>query len=194
MNSRVIRILKDEELTHHFRQFLESCLCAENYDFWREIEIYKTISSIASRKEKALYIYSTYLAMGAPDEINLDASSKTLIVDRLFPVTQIEVEEKEEGSSGIHESLLASSSPDAPPPPPPVPNASAMYPYDLFDGAQQEVIHLLQNDMYERFMKSPFYLNSNAVKRKGDINSSSPFLLTFTHRIFVLLWRAQKPS
>ncbi len=191
MSSRVIRILKDEELTHLFRQFLESCLCAENYDFWREIEQYKTISSIASRKEKALYIYSTYLAMGAPDEINLDASSKTQIVDRLFPITQIEVEEKEEGSSGIHESLLAS--PDAPPPPPPVPSASIMYPYDLFDGAQQEVIHLLQNDMYERFMKSPFYLNSNSVKRKGDSNSSSPFA-PHSLTIFMLLWRAQKSS
>jgi hypothetical protein len=40
---RLLNILKDEDASHAFMEFLDESKCAENLFFWKEVEKYKTL-------------------------------------------------------------------------------------------------------------------------------------------------------
>jgi hypothetical protein len=52
-----------------FRKFLNSTLAAENIQFWEEVEVYR---SSGGGVEQARRIFDTYVASGAPFQINID--------------------------------------------------------------------------------------------------------------------------
>ena len=65
-----------------FRGFLRSEFSDENIDFWLACEDYKNTRSEKKLKLKANKIYSEYVVIGSPNEVNLDVELRMYTVNR----------------------------------------------------------------------------------------------------------------
>ncbi|XP_062281165.1 regulator of G-protein signaling 14 isoform X1 [Scomber scombrus] len=73
------KLLEDSIGVHYFRAFLKSEVSEENILFWQDCEKFRNIpaTSIRKLKEKACFIYNTYLSENAPYSVNIDDTAKT---------------------------------------------------------------------------------------------------------------------
>ncbi len=67
-----------------FRGFLKTEFSDENIEFWIECEDYKFISKELKREAKAKKIYSDFVAIGAPREVNLDIEIRAHTAERIL--------------------------------------------------------------------------------------------------------------
>lgn len=66
-----------------FRQFLDSCLSAENYDFWEATEEYRKLTAVESRREKAREIFYHFIRPGSAEEINIDSEVRKRLIEKI---------------------------------------------------------------------------------------------------------------
>jgi hypothetical protein len=79
-------IFSTDILLEAFKAFLESRQCYENLAFWLDIQAFKflqTVDDITSITDRAQQLYARYIELGAPMEINIDASERKRIKDSL---------------------------------------------------------------------------------------------------------------
>lgn len=67
-----------------FRGFLKTEFSDENIEFWIECEDYKFINKELKREAKAKKIYSDFVAIGAPREVNLDIEIRAHTAEKIL--------------------------------------------------------------------------------------------------------------
>ncbi|XP_053180175.1 regulator of G-protein signaling 14 isoform X2 [Scomber japonicus] len=85
------KLLEDSIGVYYFRAFLRSEVSEENILFWQDCEKFRKIpaTSICKLKEKARFIYNTYLSENAPYSVNIDDTAKTEEKDLKEPTTDM---------------------------------------------------------------------------------------------------------
>lgn len=83
------KLLESSYGTALFRAFLQREYAEENLDFVIKVERYREISA-KKREREAWKMYRTYIAIGAPHELNLDILSRKArnVVNRVNPFLQ----------------------------------------------------------------------------------------------------------
>uniref|UniRef100_H2Z840 RGS domain-containing protein n=1 Tax=Ciona savignyi TaxID=51511 RepID=H2Z840_CIOSA len=76
------QFLTKKSRTALFRQFLKQEFSEENLDFWLAVESYKKLKGTKLAKE-AHCIFETYILVGSSKEINIDAATRTFIVNNI---------------------------------------------------------------------------------------------------------------
>ena len=74
------KLLESSYGTALFRAFLQREYAEENLDFVIKVERYREISA-KKREREAWKMYRTYIAIGAPHELNLDILSRKVNLD-----------------------------------------------------------------------------------------------------------------
>eukprot|EP00479_Gromia_sphaerica_P009124 TRINITY_DN3745_c1_g1_i1.p1 TRINITY_DN3745_c1_g1~~TRINITY_DN3745_c1_g1_i1.p1 ORF type:complete len:217 (-),score=27.66 TRINITY_DN3745_c1_g1_i1:111-761(-) len=69
--ARITKVLTDKTLSTYFHEFLRESLCAENFLFWRAVELYKTIDDAGERIKAAEELFDEYIVPESPNMINL---------------------------------------------------------------------------------------------------------------------------
>ena len=125
-------LLESSYGTALFRAFLQREYAEENLDFVLKVERYREANS-KKREREAWKLYRTYIAIGAPHELNLDILSRKVRIGNStkVPLTRI-----------FQVTDLAMITPHV----------------STFDTAQRRVVNLLQNDAYPRFLRWNVYL------------------------------------
>lgn len=67
-----------------FRGFLKTEFSDENIEFWLECEDYKFINKELKREAKAKKIYSDFVAIGSPREVNLDIEIRAHTAEKIL--------------------------------------------------------------------------------------------------------------
>ena len=70
-----------------FRGFLKTEFSDENIEFWLECEEYKFTSKELKRQAKAKKIYSDFVAIGSPREVNLEIEIRTHTAEKILMPT-----------------------------------------------------------------------------------------------------------
>jgi len=70
-----------------FRGFLKTEFSDENIEFWLECEEYKFLNKDVKRVTKSKKIYSDYVAVGAPREVNLEIEIRTQTAQNILNPT-----------------------------------------------------------------------------------------------------------
>ena len=70
-----------------FRTFLKTEFSDENIEFWLECEDYKFTSKEIKRQAKAKKIYSDFVAIGSPREVNLEIELRTHTAQKILNPT-----------------------------------------------------------------------------------------------------------
>lgn len=152
-----------------FRAFLQSEHSEENIDFWLSCEDYKKITSPSKLSARAEKIYREFVSSQAPKEVGVRGSvapwraslggagswerggarcpqrpSPAPAHGSLLPQVNLDARARAETSRGLQQPTRT-----------------------CFDAAQRQVLQLLEEDSYPRFLRSHFYLQLAGPSGRG---------------------------
>ena len=78
LSTKLGEILCDQLLRDTFREFCYSELAGENFDFWEEVEVFKTIEEESERKIRFNNIYARFFSLESAHEMNLSGSMRRI--------------------------------------------------------------------------------------------------------------------
>lgn len=84
MNYSINNIILIKDGLALFRGFLRTEFSDENIEFWLECEDYKFINKELKREAKAKKIYSDFVAIGSPREVNLDIEIRAHTAEKIL--------------------------------------------------------------------------------------------------------------
>jgi len=73
--------LKDEKLAKEFEKFAAASWCLENLAFYRQVEVYRSLSSDKMARE-ARKMISNFVVLGSPCEINIEMKTRKEILEK----------------------------------------------------------------------------------------------------------------
>ncbi|KAG0165734.1 hypothetical protein DFQ28_008351 [Apophysomyces sp. BC1034] len=165
-SQRLKSILDDAQLRSLFKDFLRANFCEENLDFWIDLSTLKRkrrnqSPAMPTQNQKELLedaydIWSTYLAPGAPSELNVEHS----MLQEMARVVSSMVTIVPTYTPGQVKPTIVISTPST--------SQSLRIMLKWFDKVEEHICRLMASDSVPKFVRTPKYRKIQAARDKAD--------------------------